>query len=723
MFELVFFQLSTHAAPLVSQNTSNQTPLQMWVVPEKESSSPESKTSPAQKRHESAVGSVEHPEEQSPNEQSTSLHDSRALRLRSLQGALREMKGMMTTTSGGEGGFLSLRMRGARVFEPASFFNGIPLAGVHLGEQSFDLIPTALISDITAYPDAPPFGLRNMGLGGALNAAPCTPQLCYPHSGRDSSATSGILRAGSFRFLQGSASTFRSHKNSFVHLAAEHTSSLENYHVRNDNGTVSNKDDDFTEKRRNNDFSRWGTGISFEFPETTFQGILSGNVLGSHEDRGLTGAVGSLSSRRLTRNLGLADLKWDSLSAETGLAVEHQVFGLLSRSRSPRDGSLRSSQGIESSFANAGYQGKFTLPVEKVVKGTLGFGLFVGQDRTQSKAESVSGDNIFKGEQNGRRNEARVTLLRTAVWDVLDSLQLGFSADGFLSLAQSTFQFRCDESISTLQCEQKQNASDPLLKGTTFSLQLGNETAVAYMRLAWIARRPHLGELFGGPGGRLANFKLTEETSQKREMGISTRYLTAGIYNAHDQNLIFLQRAGASVAQYRNTESGQRMGTFASLESPEVFFSRVSLSYEYLNAFMNRAHEEPTRIPRSPEHTWHAGFDASQIPLAAFMSQSIYLGGYLHSTWQSAFYLDTANLVKLKLSPEVRTGVWATVTDVRSKGLWKALQVALDVENLLDDMNSRRTDVAGNDSLVEHKGYPGFPTPGRRIYLTLKAEI
>ena len=90
--------------------------------------------------------------------------------------------------------------------------------------------------------------------------------------------------------------------------------------------------------------------------------------------------------------------------------------------------------------------------------------------------------------------------------------------------------------------------------------------------------------------------------------------------------------------------------------------------------------------------------------------------------WQSPFFVDAANLIRFKSSVDARAE--AGLTWERPSSLpWSSTSVVLQAEYLLDASGGRQSDSTSEGVAVEHAGFPGFPEPGRRIYVTLKSHF
>jgi outer membrane receptor protein involved in Fe transport len=240
---------------------------------------------------------------------------------------------------------------------------------------------------------------------------------------------------------------------------------------------------------------------------------------------------------------------------------------------------------------------------------------------------------------------------------------------------------------------------------------------VPYVRYGRSTRRPFLVELYGSPGGVLPNTDLKNETSNKIESGLSTPYGQVGYFHAKDENLIFLADVTPITVQYQNIQSGKRDGIFLDGQYDFTRYWDANLNYQYVISKMT---EDGTtsEVPRSARQYGVLSSALKNIPLDIWDSQPLFFSGYGSVRYESAFYLDYANINRMKIPPLYNAGIRFLFTRQKNNFI-----LSCDVENLTNEQFATVYNGTGVVLQVNSNGYFGFPPPGRRIYLSLTGEF
>ncbi|MCA2959030.1 MAG: TonB-dependent receptor, partial [Silvanigrellales bacterium] len=712
----------------------------------------------AERAFERGTRSVEFPQTTLPNEEASSVSGSasqanntlgEASKARSVGQALETSRTAFATRHGGEGGQVSFRLRGARAFEPRYLFEGVPLSSSSEGEQALFLVPLALVGSFRVFPDTAPLGLSGGsagGVGGTVNFEGCGLS-CFSafsagareHSGfaspsKPSWGAHASLSAGSFGARKGAlAGAWRASEKATLLVALERTQSREDFSYTDDGGTLTKSDDDVMRRRVNNAFLRTSGGMRAAWRNVPVAGELTFDVLGGLEKRGLPGPAlssagavsgntqGNHSARAdtLVRRFGLATLRTRTLLAASGFEVNGRAHATSGVSAATRTASgWRTTTEGEGARQGGGLH--LLAPWQNDSGGAWGLGL--DASATRQKNETRREETRVGELEATRKTLAPAAHVSRSFWE----RRIAATADVGLDMARSTATSRCSTrspGCTRLEDNETNKAEHPLLTGSA-GVQTRVESEVVfvpYARVSRAARRPSLGELFGDAGGVLANPRLRSERSTKVETGISFPYVTAAFYAAKDKDLIFSAKAGQA-SQAVNLEQGSRRGGFLSVDVPFGDAWSLQGGYHFLRARMQRRNEAEATVPRSPEHAVRGGLALNPWRFHQSPNDALSFSASAEGFWQSPFFVDAANLIRFKSSVDARAE--AGLTWERPTSLpWSSTSVVLQAENLLDASGGRQSDSTNESIAVEHAGFPGFPEPGRRFYVTLKSHF
>ncbi len=195
---------------------------------------------------------------------------------------LSALPGIQSYKQGGMGSFQTVSIRGIAARNILICMDGVPLNDAGGGAADLGAIDLNGIEKIEVYKDRVPAKFGGMGLGGAINfvtksavhkdgnnAARNGGQGDYDSAGirgQKSRGASGraIATIGSHNSFEGAAQISASPKDSVeftATISARHSDN--DYEFLNRNGTAYNKDDDFTDKRENAEFTEYTGNLKY----------------------------------------------------------------------------------------------------------------------------------------------------------------------------------------------------------------------------------------------------------------------------------------------------------------------------------------------------------------------------------------------------------------------------------------------------------------------------
>lgn len=667
---------------------------------------------------------------------------------KSLFDVFSNITGAQVSRGGGEGAGVSIRLRGARAFEPVYFFDGVPLTGVFVGEQSLELLPMNNFGAVLSYPDSPPFWLPQGNVAGVIDFKPCQRSLCLPRAS-EAALAAGLadVKMGSYGFVQASGMIDALvRRDAWLSGALQLTQAREDFWVRNDNGTLFRTDDDTLERRRNNDFKRASFGANAVLKNISRIGELSALVTGGAEERGLAGEVGSSGRGRLHRMLVLGSVKTRTLNAASGAWFTSQVFAKGERASTHMTEATPSATvpshltldvsgargtlefpwefgppGISANVksenvnANSGTGSPTDSPIP--TSGKTGLSLFAVFQKVSGQARGQSRVALA-----GSRNEMHLMVAQTLAKTLTSESVLTLSVQGDADVTWSRFQVDCNHALGFPGCGKQQRNQAVALPSYTVSVQASlARIVVPYVRFSHLSRRPFLQEQFGSVQGLVPNIALKNETTETIELGLKTAWAGGGCYLGNDRELIVLQRVNPVVSQFQNTEQVRRTGCFADVAAQLWTYAFLKADSRWLKTRALYGDGGPAReLPRSAHYSGQMTIGVEQVPVPWAMKGAQSWGGFVRGSQQSAIFLDAANNIKLDLPPMFDAGLsWQGAEVGAINSLLGGLQFTLDIMNITGSTLSTQTDATGRQMSVASSGFSGFPAPGRRYYATL----
>ncbi|MES2615998.1 MAG: TonB-dependent receptor plug domain-containing protein, partial [Bdellovibrionota bacterium] len=586
--------------------------------------------------------SVKNPASTNPNTEVVNAQtpDGSKAATKSMIDIISQIKSGQVQQYGGENGFIEIHLRGARAFDPAFYFNGLPLTSAVSGGQNLNLLPSSAIGSMNIYPDNAPFWLGSMGIGGDIDIISCTKKSCFDDINLENNnrfkASTTIGSYGFKKIALTHALTLTPQTQTFE--ALEYTKSLEDYPVFNNNNSTLHAEDGTYENLQNNDFKNFTTAVSgshFYAP----LGKLNLNLAFGTRDQGVPSTVGTISTTRLKQNLLVGTLKLEKFFPTNGIQWTNQIGGLFNKSQITSGISTFSNQGSLSNSAT--FQAKSTLiiPSEIILNEQTGVSFELLNSNTEAQTFFITNPNQTATQTNSNRLEYKPSFFEGFIHKVNDNLKISSGANIWISEAQDTTKISCNSDLVSSCHEKSSTQNNTPTYGYTFSLQSEMYFLIPYLRYSLTQRRPYLMELYGSPGGILPNNILLNEQSKKEEFGIQLPYGDTGVFHADDKNLIFLQQASPVTSQYVNLQSGYRNGYFLNLNYELFRHWETYFHYQYLNSIMTQDGQNLV-VPRSPKHTATLATNLKNVPLMELFQQNIHFSSFANAQYESPFYID-----------------------------------------------------------------------------------
>ncbi len=418
---------------------------------------------------------------------------------------LSSLPGIQSYRQGGMGSFQTVSIRGIASKGILICIDGIPLNDASGGAADLGTIDLNNVERIEIYKDRVPARFGGQGLGGAINFV--TKKATAKTNGRF------LASYGSHNTLEGSAQVSVSPKDSINFAASVSARHSDNdYEFTNRNGTAYNPDDDFTDKRRNAEFSEYSGNFAYRIlhPEnffSTFSANLSYTKSGNPGQESSQTQVANFTgqSTQLGYRLEFPTLL-NSVLLEAGLSGKFEKN--VSASYYPLD-LVGYSYPDYIQYGLAGYR------LYPEVIGTVVLDRFEGTVRAAGSAE--------KWEARGTIREfglSRYSAAASASAELAATRWLALLLEGNLLKTFDDIdggKFLMPTGTATIEDTEKRDLN---LSGMA-QVKLGQESSLVGANASFgrYYRQPQLMELYGVYRGVLSNPKLKNETALRFEIG------------------------------------------------------------------------------------------------------------------------------------------------------------------------------------------------------------
>ena len=604
---------------------------------------------------------------------------------------LASLPGVQYTRQGGVGSFQTVSIRGVSAKNIVVCMDGIPLNDASGGAVDFGSIDLNQIEKIEVYKDRVPAKFGGRGIGGAINfitkgskPAEAVLQPDEKKSGRI------LLSYGSHNTWEAAAQMLSRLTDSVsvsASLSARHSDN--DYEFSSQNGTPYNPDDDFTDKRKNAEFTEY-SGLA-KARVLHANGVFSTlNMNFSHSEGGNPGRddaqtevagykgefVQTTYRAELPQLLGWLWLEF-SLTGKFEKATSHSYYPL------DHIGYASSTMQV---YGTAGYS-----IAPEVVANYSG-------DQLEANIR-LSYDAAYyskRGTSSGKWNLTRysTTVSGDVSYEIYKNLSVGGESSASFTIDDiHGGKFVQPASLLDLKTEETNNFS---WTGRGFvRYDAPNSRYGGNLSFGRFVRAPQLMELYGVYPGMLSNPDLKDETALRLEVGgyymipKSSTAIRATYFETFLDNGICWMISGGFVKPLNVGESHVR-GLEAELESKPVNWFSVILRATFQDAEdrSKEKHYNGKQLPNEPTRSYYAEarFD---------------LPYHFDFTWTSEYrtdiYDDRANRIK---QPAV---------DLHHFSLgyapFEKTRLVFALRNLTDE--------------TYRNPYIPFPTPGREYKLTL----
>ena len=612
---------------------------------------------------------------------------------RSLSAAevLASLPGVQYTRQGGVGSFQTVSIRGVSAKNIVVCMDGIPLNDASGGAVDFGSIDLNQIEKIEVYKDRVPAKFGGRGIGGAINFITKGSKPAEAVLNPDEKKSGRILLSyGSHNTWEAAAQMLSRLTDSVsvsASLSARHSDN--DYEFSSQNGTPYNPDDDFTDKRKNAEFTEYSGLVKarvlhengvFSTLNCNFSRSEGGNPGRDDAQTAVAGYKGEFAQAtyraELPQLLGWLWLEF-SLTGKFEKAVSHSYY--------PLDHLGYDLPGMQE-YGTAGYS-----LVPEVVANYSG-------ERFDANVR-LSMDAAYyekRGTSSSKWNLMRVAtnISGDVSYDIVKNFSVGGEASA--SIVKDDVhggKFVQPTTAKTLKTENTRSVS---WTGRGFvRYDASNSRYGGSLSFGRFARMPQLMELYGVYPGMLSNPDLKDESALRFEVGgyymipKSNSAIRATYFETHVDNGIYWLVSGGFSKPVNIGESHVR-GLEAELESKPKKWLSVVLRATFQNAEdrSDDAYYNGNQLPNEPTRSYYAEarFD---------------LPYHLDFTWTSEYrtkiYDDRANRIK---QPAV---------DLHHFSLgytpFEKTRLVFALRNLTDE--------------TYRNPYIPFPTPGREYKLTL----
>ena len=604
---------------------------------------------------------------------------------------LASLPGVQYTRQGGVGSFQTVSIRGVSAKNIVVCMDGIPLNDASGGAVDFGSIDLNQIEKIEVYKDRVPAKFGGRGIGGAINfitkgskPAEAVLQPDEKKSGRI------LLSYGSHNTWEAAAQMLSRLTDSVsvsASLSARHSDN--DYEFESQNGTPYNPDDDFTDKRKNAEFTEYsgfakarvlhanGVFSTLNFNFSRSEGGNPGRDDAQTEVAGYKGEFAQTTYRaELPQLLGWLWLEF-SLTGKFEKATSHSYYPL------DHIGYASSTMQV---YGTAGYS------IAPEVVANYSGDQFEANLRLSYDAAYYSKRGTSSGNWNLTRYSINVS--GDVSYEIYKNLSVGGESSAtFTKDDIHGGKFVQPASLLDLKTEETSNFS---WTGRGFvRYDAPNSRYGGNLSFGRFVRAPQLMELYGVYPGMLSNPDLKDEVALRFEVGgyymipKSSTAIRATYFETFLDNGIYWMISGGFVKPLNVGKSHVR-GLEAEMESKPVNWLSVILRATFQDAEdrSKEKHYNGKQLPNEPTRSYYAEarFD---------------LPYHLDFTWTSEYrteiYDDRANRIK---QPAV---------DLHHFSLgytpFEKTRLVFALRNLTDE--------------TYRNPYIPFPTPGREYKLTL----
>jgi outer membrane cobalamin receptor len=604
---------------------------------------------------------------------------------------LASLPGVQYTRQGGVGSFQTVSIRGVAAKNIVVCIDGVPLNDASGGAVDLGTIDLNQVEKIEVYKDRVPAKFGGRGIGGAINFVTKGSKPAEAVLSPDERKSGRVLLSyGSHNTWEASTqflSRLTDSASVSASLSARHSDN--DYEFDSENGTPYNPDDDFTDTRRNAEF-------------TEYSGLFKARVLHAN---GVFSTLNLNFSRSEGGNPGRDDYQTSvaGYKGEFATAVYRaelpQLWNWLWLELSLTG---RFEKAVSHSYYPLDHLGFASSELQKY--GTAGYSLIpeILANYSGDRLEANLRLSLDASYYSNRGNTSSVwNLMRVATnvsgdvsYDVVKNLSVGGEAS-VIFISDDIHGGKFVQPTTSLKIKTAESRDFSWTSRGFVRYDAPNSRYGGNLSFGRFARTPQLMELYGVFPGMLSNPNLKDESALRFEVGgyymipKSNTAIRATYFETHVENGIYWL-VSASVAKAMNVGESHIRGLEAELESKPKKWLSVILRATFQDA-EDRSDEKyynGKQLPNEPARSYYAEakFD---------------LPYHFDFTWTSEYrteiYDDRANRIK---QPAV---------DLHHFSLgytpFEKTRLVFALRNLTDE--------------TYRNPYISFPTPGREYKLTL----
>jgi len=619
--------------------------------------------------------------------------------VQTLTDVLDEAVGVQVRRYGGLGDFATVSIRGSTPGQVGVFFDGVALTRARSETVNLADLPLDQLGRVEVYRGVSPLALSSSSLAGAINLVSKAPDATPRFSllaGGGSFGTRKVSTAGSA--ARGRLAGF---------LSATYLGSEGDFEFEDDNGTLQNRDDDETTKRRNNAFDSGEVLGKLRYALADGGGAVTGLTELFVNRQGVPG-IGAFqsddASLRDLRTLSYLRYEQPRLVTLGPAAVDLSSTGSFVYERE-RYRDVEGEIGLGNvATDNRTYTGAFdNLAATRLGRHAL-------EGRLDVSGQVFAPKDTLADDANGP-NQSRVRV-GIAAGDTM-----GFFDDRFLVQPTLRWEHLADDftgvSETGGQIARESRSKNRSLWNPRLGLRADMLDDVALKANVGRAERaPNFTELFGNRGAILGNPDLDPERGVNADFGVvatrsrlgplaNMRLEAVGFVSVVDDLIVLVQNSQRT-SIYRNVERARTVGTELAAGTDLFEHLRIGLNYTYQDARDESGipARDGNQLPGRPKHDLYHRSEYRRDEGRLFYELSFIAENFL----------DQANFLVVNDRAIHTLGIEGDVAAIGrrldSATLARVPLVAtFEVRNFTDN---RVEDVAG------------YPLPGRALFATVR---
>lgn len=637
------------------------------------------------------------------------------------------LPGVQSYRQGGLGSFESVSIRGIAAREVVICIDGVPVNDGSGGATNLATIDLNQIEKVEVYRDRVPAKFGGAGIGGAvnfvtksanrdMNSAGNLDKSSESNSGKNRGSNLGKNRAtgkvlvsyGSHNFWEGAAQIGVSVTDSTqfsTAISARHSDN--DYEFTNRNGTPYNEDDDFTDVRRNAEFTEYAG----QFKYRTLHGNGAFSTIGANVTKSEGGNPGREDyqtkvagykgeTAQLSYGFEAPGLLENSLWLGAGIAgrfqkdvshsyypldhigyesADYQEYGAAGYRLIPQataayvgdnlDANLRISGGLDRYEARGGFSDWRLSRYSGNAAGDFEYRVV--------KAVSVGGEGSVQAIKDDIHGGKFVMPTGTSAIENADDRDISYGGRGFVKFATS------------------QTAASQTPSSQASSSQASRPSFGANASIGRFYRQPEIMELYGVSPGTVSNPDLKEESAIRFEAGLNaatpknTSVLRATYFESHIENGIYWF-SSANFLKAMNLDKTLVRGVELELQSHPAKFVNYTMRATFQHTEDCSGHDsyDGNMLPGEPARSY---FNEIQLLLP------LHLDASFSAEYRTKIYTDRANKIEQPATPRYRAALGFSPLE--------RTRIIAAVDNISDE--------------TYRNIYSPFPTPGREFKITI----